>query len=620
MEEVFQNMVGMRIEGRYTLSGVLNKGSYGAVFSGDDEKTDRLCAIKCLFKKGLNEKQKEIQKQEIDMNKILGENRYICYLMGNSETEDHLFLIFEFCERGDLFDLCLTKNRKLTASQGLEIFQQILAGVTYSHSKGVFHRDLKPENILLTRTKPRLDDPKVNNKDVDTFVKIGDFGFATSDPFPHERGLGSPPYMAPELFLDGGNSLPTSPTISPTSSETKLSSSENLKSKYSAAKVDIWALGVIFFNILYGSNPWGKALNNDEKFQQYMNSGNKQFSDVEKMPLEILKIFSAIFVVDPNQRCSLQELSKMVDSLSPDILPLPSTLPPSPSPSANLAKNPSALAFAIEQQGSKIPSNTNGSSITPSPRGFSPTSTYIPPRSSLGSSSFHKSTPLPKSSGLSSSAPRSSGLSSSLSKTPSFKIPSSSFKTISPMKDSFTSSFASSWADDDEEMDYDNFPDETFGSCYSSNSFVDANYSNEEPTTDSSPVDSDEDKQKPDDNDQADNIFLFEEDWKALNISDEDKQKPEKHHTLSQQSSSKLNSNSNSNSRKIHSNSNANSNSYSNSNSRFNNKYSPSHGQNYKQTSSTPKNYSSKSSYPSHQSNYKKKSSDSDFEIVFQDD
>jgi len=78
------------------------------------------------------------------------------------ESDAFVFLVFELCPKGELFDY-LTSVVTLSEKKTRTIMRQIFEGVEYIHAKSIVHRDLKPENILL---------------DENHNVKITDFGFA----------------------------------------------------------------------------------------------------------------------------------------------------------------------------------------------------------------------------------------------------------------------------------------------------------------------------------------------------------------------------------------------------------------------------------------------------------
>jgi serine/threonine protein kinase len=96
--------------------------------------------------------------------KILSLTRFLFLveLQDVFESDAFIFLVFELCRHGELFDY-LTSVVTLSEKKTRYIMRQIFEGVDYIHSRNIVHRDLKPENILL--------DDSLN-------VKITDFGFA----------------------------------------------------------------------------------------------------------------------------------------------------------------------------------------------------------------------------------------------------------------------------------------------------------------------------------------------------------------------------------------------------------------------------------------------------------
>lgn len=119
----------------------------------------------------------------------------------------------------------MRKQQKFTEDEALEYFVMILLGLDFLHSKNIFHRDLKPGNIFMNELK-----------NAQKVLCIGDFGISKYDLDTIKQTqttLGyntTPLYKAPEVI--------------------------NMKEP--TAKVDIWALGVIFYQLLASKHPFQK--------------------------------------------------------------------------------------------------------------------------------------------------------------------------------------------------------------------------------------------------------------------------------------------------------------------------------------------------------------------------
>ena len=144
------------------------------------------------------------------------------------ETDTQVILSMEFVGGGSLRShLKAQPDRRLPEAEARRLFAQVLAGITYCHSKCVAHRDIKLENLLL---------------DDSGSVKIIDFGFSTC--VPNDRKIrifcGTPSYMAPEIVA---------------------------KQEYAGPPADVWALGVLLFALLCGCFPF-RGSNDQELFKR----------------------------------------------------------------------------------------------------------------------------------------------------------------------------------------------------------------------------------------------------------------------------------------------------------------------------------------------------------------
>mmetsp|Transcript_16206 Transcript_16206/g.13779 ORF Transcript_16206/g.13779 Transcript_16206/m.13779 type:complete len:147 (-) Transcript_16206:1471-1911(-) len=130
------------------------------------------------------------------------------------KTANNMYLVYEFCDGGTLEEV-LQKQNHLSEKESLDIFKQLINAFKHIYRENIIHRDLKPANILLC----------------DGIVKIADFGFCKRMSSPQELTftmVGSPIYMAPEIL----KGFPY-----------------NIKS-------DIWSLGVVLYECLFGVCPY----------------------------------------------------------------------------------------------------------------------------------------------------------------------------------------------------------------------------------------------------------------------------------------------------------------------------------------------------------------------------
>ena len=199
---------GKALNGKYKVEGMAGEGAFSVVFTAihNGEKF----AVKCLTKTN-----DPSTNDEITILKSLNHPNVI--KMVDTFVEDGLlFIVTELCEL-DL-EKFIEIHKKVDLQTAKIIIRQIASAVSYLHEVQISHRDLKPANILLKRFD-------------EITVKVNDFGLSTTDILSEDRA-GTPLYMAPESYRD----LKGQPW----------------------AKTDVWAMALIFFNMLTGSNPWSE--------------------------------------------------------------------------------------------------------------------------------------------------------------------------------------------------------------------------------------------------------------------------------------------------------------------------------------------------------------------------
>ena len=193
----------------------LGSGSFGRVYLVSHNDSKKLFALKVIDKRKLmvSYGKLDIIYNEINIHsKLAHEN--IIKLYSVHEDNESINIIMEYAEKGNLFQLISKEKTGLDESKAFDYFIQVVNAVYYLHINNIIHRDIKPENILIGS---------------DNKIKLCDFGWAKELTLENRSTFcGTIEYMAPEIV-----------------------GSENYD--YS---VDIWSLGILLYELLYGHSPF----------------------------------------------------------------------------------------------------------------------------------------------------------------------------------------------------------------------------------------------------------------------------------------------------------------------------------------------------------------------------
>lgn len=205
---------GTILAGRYRILGFLGRGGMGMVYKADDLKLGQVVALKFL--------PESFSREPGNVERFYAEVRIarqvshpnVCRVYDVSELDGHHFLTMEYVDGEDLATL-LGRIGQLPKIKALEVAHELCAGLAAAHAKKVIHRDLKPANVMI---------------DGRGHARITDFGLAVGvgDSSGNEVA-GTPAYMAPELF----------------------------HGKPASVQSDLYALGLILYELHTGKLPWG---------------------------------------------------------------------------------------------------------------------------------------------------------------------------------------------------------------------------------------------------------------------------------------------------------------------------------------------------------------------------
>src|SRR5580704_11600405 len=233
--------------GKYKLHEIVGRGGMGVVYRGEHVYIGKDVAVKILHA-GYGGREESIKRflREARAASLINHPNIVDITDFGKSNDGTVFFVMEFLH-GEPLDALMQRERRLELIRAITIVNQIAGALGAAHAKGIVHRDLKPENVMLTKREGRrelirqisdesgLHTVTEREKAFD-FVKILDFGVAkVRDPNVSEARVtqqgvvfGTPEYMAPETARIG----------------------------VSDPRTDIYALGVIFYEMLTGTIPF----------------------------------------------------------------------------------------------------------------------------------------------------------------------------------------------------------------------------------------------------------------------------------------------------------------------------------------------------------------------------
>jgi tetratricopeptide (TPR) repeat protein/TolB-like protein/tRNA A-37 threonylcarbamoyl transferase component Bud32 len=259
-----QDFIGSVIADRYIVTKYIGSGGMGGVYRGNHQVLGTPVAIKRIASRFRNRKEyrQNLVKEARKAARLDHEN--IAKVTDAVEESGEVFVIMEYID-GETIRTRL--ERELGIDEFLDIAVQCTSGLAAAHRERIVHLDLKPENIMLTRSLK---------------VKICDFGMARqlpendndTDPASDWRFGGTPAYMAPEV----------------------------MESNRFDARADLFSLGLVFYEMLAGKNPF---LADDVKTttNRIRNEIAEPLSNVsKKVPRRLIRLIEKMLAKNPANR------------------------------------------------------------------------------------------------------------------------------------------------------------------------------------------------------------------------------------------------------------------------------------------------------------------------------
>ena len=217
----------------------LGCGTFGDIYSCKQNGKNDTLALKCIPLESC--KKKQITREIENLSNLKHPN--ITELFGMFFDKDNVYMVLEYCELGDLFEL-IQQNGPLSEKEMSNYTYDIAKALQYCTEKKIYHRDIKPENILIGKNK---------------IAKLCDFGFSihiSDDESPlRTSSYGTTDYVAPEV----------------------------LHNNYDG-RIDIWSFGIVIYEVIHGLPPFYNA------------SYAKTFKNIETCNITYPKKFSPLLV------------------------------------------------------------------------------------------------------------------------------------------------------------------------------------------------------------------------------------------------------------------------------------------------------------------------------------
>jgi serine/threonine-protein kinase len=219
-----QDRIGHTLENRYVIREVLAQGGMGVVYRGERLGLNRTVAIKFLHANfAANAQARERFERELQaMSRLTHPN---CVSVIDYGIADSPFIVMEYVTGRTLKDV-ITDEGRVQPTRALFIVSQILGALAHAHSQDMVHRDVKPANVVLANVEGVMD-----------HVYVLDFGLAKflssaakdkNELTASWMVLGTPAYMSPE----------------------------QARAETIGAATDIYATGVVLFELLTGTKPY----------------------------------------------------------------------------------------------------------------------------------------------------------------------------------------------------------------------------------------------------------------------------------------------------------------------------------------------------------------------------
>jgi len=206
--------------GNYVVTGKIGQGGIAEIYRGHQESLGRDVAIKILFTKLSNDPEivRRFERESMVIARLNHPN--IVHVIDKGIAGGRYYFVMEYVDGTSLREVI--DSNSITTKTKLEMIAQSCKGLDYAHRNGVIHRDIKPANILVDKSG----NPQIADFGIAQIIGPADFEMTSADVI-----MGTLAYMSPEQKVSSTNIDQTT---------------------------DIYAMGVIIYEILCGKKPLGR--------------------------------------------------------------------------------------------------------------------------------------------------------------------------------------------------------------------------------------------------------------------------------------------------------------------------------------------------------------------------
>lgn len=287
-------LIGQRLGGKYTIERLIGRGGMGHVYSATAPEggSPRNVVVK-MIAPPLAQQPQALARFEREAKRLDGlRHSNIVEMYDYGREGGRAYIVMEFVD-GELLSDYMGRKGRLTLAEFVPIAAQILKGVGHAHSRDLMIRDIKPANVMLCERKGRAN-----------FVKIIDFGLAKmlegDEDITKQHFIGTSGYLSPE----------------------------QIKGMDIDLRVDVYALGVLFYHMLSGRMPF-EAENDTTLLYKHVHEFPTPLSEIlpadHNVPDELVHLIHDCLEKDPNgrPRDANEIVEKLIDCVPMAMFKLP---------------------------------------------------------------------------------------------------------------------------------------------------------------------------------------------------------------------------------------------------------------------------------------------------------